>query len=86
MDEYETPWKSSTQISAEKYGGNGSNIDIILGELERLGAEIDVKTLAISLVKSTVERFQPNYEPLRDIDLQQLLASLGKLNCSLEMD
>lgn len=67
------PKKASTQISAEKYGGKGSNVKFLLGELEELGDKHGAKHDFITLVRKEIEAFEPNYKPLTTTQLADMI-------------
>ncbi|MHA2250263.1 MAG: ketopantoate reductase family protein [Candidatus Kariarchaeaceae archaeon] len=76
-------FKTSTQISTEKYGGKGSNVGFLLGELEELAKINSMPCNFINEVKKTIESFPPNYDALSIEQISELLDSNPSPFCRL---
>ncbi|MCY3412976.1 MAG: hypothetical protein INQ03_15160 [Candidatus Heimdallarchaeota archaeon] len=68
--------KVSTQISAEKHGGRGSNAGELLGYFILQGSK------SCEILLSTVMKLEPHYYALMDDEIDDLLTELNSLNIS----
>ncbi len=76
--------KTSTQISLEKYGGAGSNADVILGALIRIGRITATKISTILKVHEFLMSLPSNYNALTDDDLKSYIPE--SYSCSLSVE
>ena len=77
------PGKTSTEISTEKYGGKGSNVKFLLGELEEIAKKHEVSSHFISEVRSKIESLSPKYSPVSAADIKKIVISSKPPICQL---
>ena len=65
--------KVSTQLSIEKYGGKGSNVLFLIGEFQKLGKKLDIKTPLIDKIIALIESFYPDYKAITQEALFKLV-------------
>lgn len=71
--------KVSTQISAEKHGGKGSNVDILLGSLEAMA--VGHPHFFISKVKQIIYKLPKKYDKVPLASIQELIHSHENTIC-----
>ncbi len=70
-----SPHKVSTQISIEKYGGEGSNAGVLIGEIIELADSTRVEVPHLKRLLTYIIKLQRDYSPLTEEDVNRLIKS-----------